>query len=113
MCCLLYTEFLLVKLKTLHPECFLFSDHLPCDDYYYTLYHFTCPTSKNCKGSDLVNRKPQSPAYYSVTKNTVLTVQITDCDVRCCTVLLKQGMCSVVIRHMLKKCCQNMRDILL
>jgi hypothetical protein len=55
------------------PECFLFSDHLPYEDYYYMLYPVTCSTSNSCKGSDLVNGKPHSPAYYSVTKNTGLT----------------------------------------
>jgi len=107
MCYLLCAEFLPVKLKTLHPECFLSSDRLPCEDYYYTLYPFTCPTSKNCKGSYLVNRKLQSPAYYSVTKNTGLTVHIVLCDVRCCTVwvllLLLISICIHIIFYYTKQ----------
>ena len=50
----LYIEVLLVKLKALHPECFV-SGHLQCKDCYCTLYLLTCPTSKSHTDSDLAN----------------------------------------------------------
>jgi len=51
-CFSLYTEVLLVKLKALHPECFL-SGHLQCKDC-CTLYLLTCPTSESRTDSDLL-----------------------------------------------------------
>jgi len=53
-CFSLHIEVLLVKLKALHPECFL-SGHLQCKDCYCTLYLLTCPTSESHTDSDLVN----------------------------------------------------------
>jgi hypothetical protein len=56
-CFLLYIEVLLVKLKALHPECFL-SGHLHCKDCYCTLYLLTCRTSESHTDSDLVSEGP-------------------------------------------------------
>lgn len=44
--CSLHTDILQVKLKILHPKCFL-SDHLPCRCLQCKVYPLTCPTSKN------------------------------------------------------------------
>jgi hypothetical protein len=41
-----HIKVLLVKVKTLHAECFP-SDRQQCEHYYYTLYLSTCLTDKN------------------------------------------------------------------
>ena len=41
-CCALCVEVILLKLKTLHLECFL-SSHLQCKTYYCTFYPFNLP----------------------------------------------------------------------
>jgi len=52
---------LLVRLKTLCPEC-LFSHIMQCGDYDCTLSHVTCSTSKNSAGSDMANVKAVIPS---------------------------------------------------
>lgn len=45
------SKFLLVKLKTLHPDCFP-SDRLECEDYFCIFYPVHCPTNNNHACSD-------------------------------------------------------------
>ena len=65
--CSLHVEVMLVKLNTLHLEYFI-SDHLHCEDYYYTTYNLLCPISKNLLVQIWQMKGPLSPPYYSVTK---------------------------------------------
>jgi hypothetical protein len=55
-------EILIVEPKALHPNC-LFSGCLLCKDYFYTLYHLTCPTSESNIGSDLANEIAAPSCY--------------------------------------------------
>jgi hypothetical protein len=88
-------------------ECFL-SDHLQFKDYYYTVHSLASPT-----GLGLVNEqaRPQSPAYYCVTKRTLYTVHRNVCSVGSCTILLKKGISSFIVWQMFRKWCQNLCNI--
>ena len=54
--CSLPVEFLLVKLKTLDPDCFS-SDRLECEDYFCVFYPVHCPANNNHACSDLANEE--------------------------------------------------------
>jgi hypothetical protein len=49
-----HIKVLLVKVKTLHAECFPSDHRHHCEHYYYTLYLSTCLTDKNRKHMYLV-----------------------------------------------------------
>lgn len=66
-CSSLHTEDLLLKLKTPWSSCFLFQD------YYYTKYPLTCPTSKSSADLRRQTRRPRSPLLVILTTKHSLT----------------------------------------
>jgi len=56
-----HIKVLLVKVKTLHAECFPSDRHQQCQHYYYTLYPSTCLTDENCKHTYLVEEDATIP----------------------------------------------------
>jgi hypothetical protein len=56
-----HTKILLVKVKTLHAECFPSDRCQLCEHYYYTLYPSTCLTDKNHKHTYLVKEDATIP----------------------------------------------------
>lgn len=59
----------LLKLRTLHSECFLL-DYFQCEKFWFIIYLRHAPLIKiDHTSSHQANVQPQSPAYYFVTKN--------------------------------------------
>jgi hypothetical protein len=58
-------------------------------------------------------RRPQSLAYYSVTKNTLWMWDRFVCSVCSCTLVVEKGTGSVVVKQMFKKLCQTVCNILM
>jgi hypothetical protein len=56
-----HIKVLLVKVKTLHAECFPSDCHQQCEHYYYTLYPLTCLTDENRKHTYLVKEDAAIP----------------------------------------------------
>jgi hypothetical protein len=72
-----HIKVLLVKVKTLHIECFPNDCHQLCEHYYYTLHPSTCLTDKNHKHTYLVKEGCHNPLLI-IQSPAALTEQCTE-----------------------------------
>jgi len=94
-CCALHVEVLLLKLKTLRPECFL-SSHLQCEIYCHT-FILLIHHRYNLHGFRSGEWGGQNPLLVVLLPRTLFQQYIwIVCIVSCCIVLMKQGIGSPV-----------------